>query len=75
MQINIFYSRDYEGHADSVSCSAASWRLYWRPPRVCCAAEGSARGECCLRKGCAEECSVVVMSSFVGGVAGWELVL
>jgi hypothetical protein len=47
---------------------------YWRPPWVCCAAEGSARGEC-VRKGCEEGCSFVVMSSFVGCVAGWELVL
>jgi hypothetical protein len=47
---------------------------YWRLPRVCCAADESAR-VVCVRKGCAGECSVVVISSFVGGVVEWKLVL
>jgi hypothetical protein len=43
---------------------------YWRLPRVCCAADESAR-VVCVRKGCAGECSVVVISSFIGGVVEW----
>jgi hypothetical protein len=46
---------------------------YGRLPRVCCAAEVSAR-VVCVRKGCAVEFSVVVIRSFVGGVVEWELV-
>jgi hypothetical protein len=47
---------------------------YWRLLRVCCAADVSARVEC-MRTGYAGECSVVVISSFVGGVVEWKLLL